>query len=447
MLNSQRTLIAIAVLAFALRLAYAAASGELRAPQVWETEQIATNLIEHHEFTFHYGNSPLTSRAYIEPMYPFVAAGVYLVTNHSLMAMVLLQLLIAAATVWLLGRVATLASGRGDVGVVAALLMAVHPGFIRYSCILHPLVFDTFFFVAAGGAVIRYRQLPTFRRALAAAAVIGLGVLTRPTILLFLLPLVWIAWRTSETLKTRLMRSAAVVALTLAIIAPWTIRNAIVLHDFVLTRSGSGFVFWLGHNPSATGSAIDSAGTPVIYKSPELQKRIWAADELTRDRIYTEEATTYIRRDPAAAIVRIGNRLAYFWWFSPQWGILYSPAAKLVYVMWWMTLLFLWIAGAAVCRRFDVWFLSAMAFLISCGQSVYYVEGRHRLSIESLILPMAAIGVLWLLQRLENRFTTKTQRSQRGFLCVLCVFVVQSFRLTPLRLRSPGSGTTACRCR
>src|SRR4051794_38639168 len=155
--------------------------------------------------------------------------------------MVVLQLLVAAATVWLLGRVAARASGRGDVGVVAALLMAVHPGFIRYSCILHPLVLDTFFFIAAGGAVVRYRQLPTRRRGLIAAAVIGLGVLTRPTILLFLLPLIWIAWRTSETLKMRLTRSAAVAALTFAIVAPWTIRNAIVLHGFVLTRSGTGF--------------------------------------------------------------------------------------------------------------------------------------------------------------------------------------------------------------
>ena len=73
-----------------------------------------------------------------------------------------------------------------------------------------------------------------------------------------------------------------------------------------------------------------------------------------------------------------------------------------VHVLWWIALLLLWIAGAAVCRRFDVWFLSAMAFLISCGQSVYYGEGRHRLAIEPLILPMAAIGLLWLLQRLAT---------------------------------------------
>src|SRR3954452_11176691 len=101
--RTQRALIAIALLAFALRLAYAAASGELRRPQVWEAEQIATNLVEHHEFAFKLPDGPLTYRAYIEPMYPFVTAGVYAVTNHSRMAMVLLQLLIAGATGWVVG--------------------------------------------------------------------------------------------------------------------------------------------------------------------------------------------------------------------------------------------------------------------------------------------------------------------------------------------------------
>jgi hypothetical protein len=403
MITSQRALLAIAAIAFGIRLAYAAATGELRAPQTWEPEQISTNLLQHHEFTFRFKNDPTVYRAYIEPMHPFIGAAVYAITNHSLMAMVLLQLLVAAATVWLLGRVATLASGRSEVGIVAALIMAVHPGYIRYSCILHPLVFDTFSFVAAAGAVIRYGHVPTLRRGLAAAAIIGLGALTRPTILLFLLPLVWITWRSPDARSKRFARSAAVIALTFAMIAPWTIRNAIVLHHFVLTRSGTGFVFWLGNNRAASGSAIDSKGVRVVdHAPPELAKRIWAADEITRDRIFTGEAMRYIRRDPAAAIVRIGNRLAYFWWFSPQWGALYSPGAKLVYVMWWIALLLLWIAGAAVCRDFDVWFLSAMAFLVSCGQSLYYVEGRHRLSIEALILPMIAIGALRLLD-LANR--------------------------------------------
>jgi hypothetical protein len=191
---------------------------------------------------------------------------------------------------------------------------------------------------------------------------------------------------------------------SLALIAPWTIRNAIVLHDFVLTRSGTGFVFWLGNNPSASGSAIDAGGRSIRrLASPQLQKRILAAGELARDRIFMQEARDYIRRDPFAAAVRVLKRLGYFWWFSAQWGLLYSPAVRLIYIAWWTILLLLCAIGATVSRRLDVWMLSAMAFLISLGQSLYYVEGRHRLAIEPLILPMAALGVLWLLQVFRRR--------------------------------------------
>jgi 4-amino-4-deoxy-L-arabinose transferase-like glycosyltransferase len=408
--DARRSLILISVLAFALRLAYAAASGELRSPQFWESERIATSLIEHHEFAFQPAHDPLVHRAYIEPLHPLITAAVYLVTGHNRTALVLLQLVIAAMTVWLVGRVAILATGRSDAGIVAALLMAVHPGFIRYSCILHPLVLDTFFFVAAGGAVIRYRQMPSLRRGVFAAFVIGLGVLTRPTILLFLLPLLWITLRSLDTIPARFARSAAVVGVTLALIAPWTIRNAIVLHDFVLTRSGTGFVFWLGNNPWTSGSAMDASGRAIReLASPQLQKRVLAAGELARDRIFMQEARDYIRRDPFAAVVRFVKRLGYFWWFSPQWGLLYSPAAKIVYITWWTILLLLWAIGAAVSRKFDVWMLSAMAFLISLGQSLYYVEGRHRLAIEPLILPMAALGALWLLEVVRRRGRTEIQ--------------------------------------
>jgi 4-amino-4-deoxy-L-arabinose transferase-like glycosyltransferase len=410
--EARRSLLIISLLAFALRLAYAAASGELRSPQVWEPEQIATNLIEHHELAFQSKPDPLVYRAYIEPLYPFIAAAVYLVTGHSRTALVLLQLAVAAMTVWLIGWVAILATGRSGAGIAAALLMAIHPGLIRYSCILHPLIFDTFFFVAAGGAVIRYRQMPSLRRGALAAFIIGLGVLTRPTILLFLLPLLWIAWRSLQTMPSRFARSAAVVGVTLALIAPWTIRNAIVLHDFVLTRSGTGFVFWLGNNPSASGSAIDAGGRSIRrLASPQLQKRILAAGELARDRIFMQEARDYIRRDPFAAAVRVLKRLGYFWWFSPQWGLLYSPAVRLIYIAWWTILLLLCAIGATVSRRLDVWMLSAMAFLISLGQSLYYVEGRHRLAIEPLILPMAALGVLWLLQVFRRKTPSVSRRT------------------------------------
>src|SRR5256885_11520944 len=118
---------------------------------MWEQESIATNLLERHEFVYVHHGVPY--RAYAEPLYPFAAAAVYAVTGHSLTAMVLLQLLVAAITAWLTGRLAARATGDERAGVAAAMLFAVDPGLIRYSAVLHPLTFDTFFFAAAALAL------------------------------------------------------------------------------------------------------------------------------------------------------------------------------------------------------------------------------------------------------------------------------------------------------
>ncbi len=357
----RRALLVIAAAAFLLRLGYAIATGVLWHPQFWEQERIATNLVERHEFVR--GND----RAYAEPLYPFVAAAVYAVTGHSRTALLLLQLAVAAATVWLAGRLAGMATGDERAGLAAASLMAVDPAFVYYNCVLHPLTFDTFFFTAAALALV-------CRRWFTAAALIGAGVLTRPTILLLSL----------------FQRRIVAVALTLAIIAPWTIRNAVVLHDFVLTRSGTGYVFWLGNNPDATGGANDAQGRPLLDRAP---RKFLEAGEVERDRLFRQAALDYVAARPFAAIGRVVQRLYYFWWFAPSWGIHYSSAAKGVYRVWWSLLLLLIIAGAFLTRRREVWLLAAMALLVSLVQSVYYVEGRHRLAVEPLVLPLAALSL------------------------------------------------------
>ncbi|HJQ37467.1 MAG TPA: glycosyltransferase family 39 protein [Thermoanaerobaculia bacterium] len=315
-------------------------------------------------------------------MYPFLAAAVYLATNHNQTALVLLQLLIAAATIWVVG---TLPNGN-----IAALLLAIHPGFIRYSSVLHPFVLDSFFFIAAAAALLRFRHDPSLRRGMVAALLIGLGALTRPTILLYLIPLIWTA-AAKPPLSHSVQKMLLLGGVALAVVAPWTIRNAFVHHTFMLTRSGSGLVFWLGNNPHSTGSATDTAGQPVIrHAPPEL---LHAKNEVERDRVFREAAWQYIRARPLAAIGRFAQRVYYFWWFSPQWGAAFSPALKLAYRAWWVVLLTMMAVGATRNRSRDVWFLVGIAVLISLIQSVYYVEGRHRLAIEPLLLPLAALGM------------------------------------------------------
>ncbi|HUP62143.1 MAG TPA: hypothetical protein VNA69_17180 [Thermoanaerobaculia bacterium] len=420
-----KILLAIVTAAFALRLGYAVGSGELRKPQTWEYEQIATNLVEHQTFLYQ-DRAGRHHRSYAEPLYPFLAAAVYLVTNHNFAALVLLQLAIAAATVWMTGYATRLATGDELIANAAALLMAIHPGFIRYSSILHPLVLDAFFFIAAAAALLRYRQggrtsRPPWeadetsallsRRGVIAAAVIGFGALTRPTILVFLAPLCWIAWRSRDTFARRVQRAALVALVAFAIVAPWTIRNAIVHRTFMLTRSGTGLVFWLGHNPASSGSAKDAEGMRIIEKAPpDLRIRFVASGELERDRMLHDAAWEYIRADPLAAIGRVVQRIYSFWWFSPQWGQAFSPTAKLIYRGWWAFLLVLIAAGLVRSRHRDLWLMAALALLISLGQSVYYVEGRHRLAVEPLVLPLAAAGLTSLRRKRSAATTASTSR-------------------------------------
>jgi 4-amino-4-deoxy-L-arabinose transferase-like glycosyltransferase len=418
----RRLLVCAALLGFALRFGYAAATGALRHPQVWETEQIATNLIEGRGFSYEAWS--LTYRSYAEPMYPYLAAAIYLVTGHSRTALVLVQLLIASLMIYVGGRAAALAANDEAAGVVAAVLLAVHPGLIRYSSVLHPFVLDAFFFLAAGAALVRCRQRPTLGRSCAAAALIGLGALTRPTILIFLLPLWWIGWRSRESVGAGLRRIAIVTATALALVAPWTIRNAVVQHEFMLTRSGTGFVFWLGNNPASSGSAADAGGRSLLIDAPDdFQQRIYAADETTRDRIFREAAWQYIRANPAAAAGRVAQRLFYFWWFSPQWGSFgrNSSTAKLVYRCWWGALLLLVGAGlvaagrATESQRRDLLLLAALAVLVSLVQSLYYVEGRHRLAVEPLVVPLAAVGAIFVVESMTGyRLQRPLSRDSEG---------------------------------
>ena len=401
-------------LALVLRLAYALHSGALFYPQTWEQEQIATNLIERHEFLFVSRIGPYQS--YAEPMYPFLAAAVYLLTGHSQMALVLVQILISTATVWLVGRTAGTATRSSNAGHVAALIAATHPGLIHYASVLHPLVLDVFFFTLCGALLVAYMESRNPRVALAAGAAIGLGTLTRPTVLLFVPLLFWVIASNAVSAKVAIRQMLIVSAVACAFIAPWTLRNAAIHHVFMLTRSGTGFVLWLGNNPHSTGSAMSDDGRSLLRLAPpELLQQVQSADEVERDRIFARSAWSYIRADRMGAIRRVAQRLGEFWWFSARWGRLFSPAVRLVYRVWWAAILSLVVLGGiasvvmASPGRDEIWILIAAALIVSIGQSLYYVEGRHRLAIEPLLLPAAAFGAL-----VAGRRISASQNHRRG---------------------------------
>ena len=136
------------------------------------------------------------------------------------------------------------AGGRGA-GRIAALLCALQPGLAAYS---HYIYSETLFTaLLTGAAYLWYRSPRPGRSAAVGAGVLfGLAALTR-SVAFYFLP-VWLGWLVLRRRWSELRRVALLAGVTLAVVLPWTIRNALVFHDFILIDGTLGRTAWWAYN-------------------------------------------------------------------------------------------------------------------------------------------------------------------------------------------------------
>jgi 4-amino-4-deoxy-L-arabinose transferase-like glycosyltransferase len=178
------------------------------------------------------------------------------------------------------------------------------PGQILYaeSILAEPLY--TFVLV---GFVALLVGLPDRRRsAVVIGLAIGIAALTRGEGLLLLAvpPFVW--WGVMPRRELYVRTGIATLAAVLAI-APWTVRNAIVLDAFVPVSTNSSQTFWAGHNPTANGGATYARGE--IYA--ELQNLPKDRFEIEQAQLLRREALDYMVGHPLRELSLIPRKLLY----------------------------------------------------------------------------------------------------------------------------------------
>jgi hypothetical protein len=314
-LSPRHFIVATCVLAAVLRLLGFVAFDRLRHPDVWESEDVATHLLEGRGFT--YTTLGTVYRSYMEPLYPALCAAIYRLTNHSFLALGLVQVLLGTALIWLV-IVCARAVGPPGTALAAGVLAAIDPGLIVYTTKFHPFVLDIVLWFAAFAAVLAFTPAHPWRASVVAGLTIGLCVLTRPTILACLPMIGWSMWvRSADGVRTRALRFALLALCIAAVVAPWIWRNYQVHHRLMLTRSGSAFVFWLGNNPYVfTGSATMADGTPLMTRVPaRVREELVHRDEMGQQDYFSAEAMAFVAADPVAFVTRWLRKLGYFWWF------------------------------------------------------------------------------------------------------------------------------------
>ena len=237
------------------------------------------------------------------PVYPlFLAAiGATHSKNGSAPARVkIVQSVLGALLVVVIGAIAGRAAG-SRAGILAAGIAACYPPLIWLPA--YVLSETLYSMLALSSALLLQIAVTRSKRAhspreggplaLFAGALVGVAVLTRPAMLVFVpLALLWLVRAQRHVL------AVAFVAAAIAVIAPWTARNYRAYGRFVPVASEGGVTFWTGNHPLAIGEG-DLAANPAI-KLAELEFRR-AHEGLSAEALeplYYRDALRHIKANP-----------------------------------------------------------------------------------------------------------------------------------------------------
>lgn len=350
----------------------------------------------------------------------------------------LAQTALGALLIYLLYRVALAAWGQQNIALLCAGIAAVYLPLIAYSSYL---MADTLLLVVLCGfllALIRLAQRPTLRAAALAGLLLGVAALTKPIALACAPALLLAIWWGDRTWRRALAHTALALGCGALLIAPWSIRNTLVHHRFVLLDTTGGYNAWLGNRPIGGDLAF------------QQQLNQTYGDPADVDAALSARALANAARDPLYTITQIGGKLIRFWRtetdliFTHQYGelaltcprhsvpvqydtidpqsaenviadarpcgqLLVNTAADLVYlpVLVGALAAMLWLPRTPFKTIAWGWFLAMYGVM-----ALTIVQPRLRLATLPVLLPLAAAGLLYLRGRITSQRAISAGRAR-----------------------------------
>ena len=398
------TYVGVFLLAISLRILYLLVARPVFESPYWT---LSTSLLQNGSLSI-----DGVRTAAFEPGYPVFLATVRAVVGDRVLLVQAVQCIVAALGAVFLCRLATVLSGKWQVGVIAGVIYAVYPLLVRHSADRSDAALMTMLLIAFASEFV---AASTPVRAAGAGLWLGLAVLTR-AMALPLVPLgAAIQWR------DRGWRSAAVLTVSaLVVVAPYAIRNYTLNGSVWPTRSGinlfiSNSEYSANILPNYGPDILEDYAISVVERSGATAGLTGPAIERAYDALWTRYAVDEIRRHPwRTAGLKVRN---VFYLFSPRlvpyheptpattiqlgengaFTVEHSPPRRavdqIVYAISYTPVLGLALAGVWLRRRelsrdAILWCVLA-TFVVA--HAVYFPTTRYRVPIEFVLLFYASV--------------------------------------------------------
>lgn len=375
--------------------------------------------------------------AYFPPAFPYFLALVDLVDGHTgpsgnlasgqpgysaaaVEPARISQAVLGTITVGLIGLVALEAFGPA-VALIALLIGAVYPVLVELSAVLVAENLATALILAAIWAALRARRSERPYRWLAGASILtGLATLAHVNAIVLVVPLAWAAWRVRPGWRSPVL----VLVTTVLALAPWLVRDAVVMHRFIRVTDEGGITLVGTYNSTSAHDPQVPYRWHLYFDLPGERTLIHQAPAMTEpelDRRLQDQAFDYIGNHPAAplAVLYHNTRRLLELEGSSAWKISASsidlPIATArigVFSLWVLCLLAMAGAFTAAVRRGPKWlWLVPVLLWLSVGL-VNSETPRFREPIDPFLILLGACALEAAVRALRARLGRSPVRGE-----------------------------------
>lgn len=355
---------------------------------------------------------------YRAPLYVYFLAAIHKISIENLFTARLINLFLGLGVIIVLYLITKELWGV-IVAIITAIIATFYPMLLYFDTFLLSTILETFLYLLGIYFLIKGFRDNRIYSLILSGLFFGLGAITRPTILPFLLLVgVLILFCRKKTFKLRLRNLSYFLIPVIVIVLTVTIINIIAGDDLVIIAWNGGINFYIGNNSNSTGC---EATTPEIDSSwwGGYRDAISIAEEEMGKSLKPSEVSAYwyrmgfkfIRDNPVdwmkllwkKAVLTIGNleinnnqSISGFRSFSPLINIKFPNFAFIFS---------LGIAGIIISglKRFDDRFLFLYILTYALTIIVFFTNARYRLPIVPILIAYSGFTIFSLISYIKRR--------------------------------------------